>query len=292
MAADRETFLALVNRHGAGALGMLRRLCGNMHVAEDVFQEVTVRVWKHSGERPRLRDDRAWLLTVAYRAYLDHRARRPPANLPLFDDDVAPARSGTDRDPVAIAERAGRARRVNEAVAELPPPLREVVVLHYTGGSRCGRSPRRRAPRSARSRAGSMPGWSNCGGDCHEHPMRGGRGRAGHRGADPTLAGAEARRPLRPMRRGPGSTSANRRGAGRRPPADLRPATALGRGRRGRDQGGDVGGVAVPAGPGRGIGRGGPRRRRGSVRNPPDGSQTGPAGHRGWPDGRQGGEAP
>jgi hypothetical protein len=59
MATDRETFLALVDRHGAVALGMLRRLCGNGHDAEDVFQDVAVRVWKHLGERPRLRDDRA-----------------------------------------------------------------------------------------------------------------------------------------------------------------------------------------------------------------------------------------
>jgi RNA polymerase sigma-70 factor (ECF subfamily) len=133
MATERETFLALVDRHGAGALAMLRRLCGNGHDAEDVFQDVAVRVWKHMGERPRLRDDRAWLMTIAYRAYLDHRARRPPAHAPLFDDEAA-GRSGSDRDPVAIAERTERAGQVNEAVAGLSPTLREVVVLHYTGG--------------------------------------------------------------------------------------------------------------------------------------------------------------
>jgi RNA polymerase sigma-70 factor, ECF subfamily len=134
MATDRETFLDLVDRHGAGALGMLRRLCGSRHDAEDVFQDVAVRVWKHLGERPRLRNDRAWLMTIAYRAYLDHQARRPPAHVPLFDDDEALGHAGTDCDPVAIAERTERARQVDEAVAGLSPLLREVVVLHYTGG--------------------------------------------------------------------------------------------------------------------------------------------------------------
>ena len=134
MATDRETFLDLVDRHGAGAMGLLRRLCGNGHDAEDVFQDVAVRVWKHLGEQPRLRDDRAWLMTIAYRAYLDHQARRPPANVPLFDDDEALSRAGADRDPVAIAERAELARLVNESVARLSPLLREVIVLHYTGG--------------------------------------------------------------------------------------------------------------------------------------------------------------
>jgi RNA polymerase sigma-70 factor (ECF subfamily) len=134
MATDRETFLSLLDRHGSKALGMLRRLCGNGHDAEDVFQDVAVRVWKHLGERPRLHDDRAWLMTIAYRAYLDHQARRPPLHVSLFDDDEPLARTGGDRDPVAVAERAEHARLLNEAVVALPPALREVVALHYSGG--------------------------------------------------------------------------------------------------------------------------------------------------------------
>jgi RNA polymerase sigma-70 factor (ECF subfamily) len=134
MATDRESFLTLLDRHGAQALGMLRRLCGNSHDAEDVFQDVAVRVWKHLGDRPRLRDDRAWLLTIAYRAYLDHQSRRPPESLPLFEDDEALARVEADRDPVAVAQRSERAQRIGESVAALSPILREVVVLHYTGG--------------------------------------------------------------------------------------------------------------------------------------------------------------
>jgi RNA polymerase sigma-70 factor, ECF subfamily len=86
---------------------MLRRLCGNGHDAEDLFQEVALRVWKHLGDRPRLRDDRAWLMRIAYRAYLDHQARRPPASVPLFDDEEALDCARPDRDPVAIAGRIG-----------------------------------------------------------------------------------------------------------------------------------------------------------------------------------------
>jgi RNA polymerase sigma-70 factor (ECF subfamily) len=133
MATDRETFLVLVDQHGASVMGMLRRLCGNMHDAEDVFQDVAVRAWKHLGGRPLLRDPRAWLMTIAYRAYLDHRSHRPPELAPLFDGEP-PARAAGGGDPVLIAERTETARRLNEAVSGLTPPLREVVVLHYTGG--------------------------------------------------------------------------------------------------------------------------------------------------------------
>jgi RNA polymerase sigma-70 factor (ECF subfamily) len=134
MATNSETFLSLLDRHGARALGLLRRLCGNGHDAEDVFQDVAVRVWKHLGERPRLRNDRAWLLTIAYRAYLDHQARRPPVHMSRFEDEKALASPWIERDPVAVAERAERAGLVNKAVAGLSPPLREVLVLHYTAG--------------------------------------------------------------------------------------------------------------------------------------------------------------
>src|SRR5262249_1130074 len=133
MATDRETFLALVDRHGASVLEMLRRLCGNGHDAEDVFQDVAIRVWKHLGERPRLRNPRAWVLPITYRACPDHPPQRPPQHVPLFDSE-APGLPAGGSDPVLIAERTELARRVNEAVSRLTPPLREVVVLHYTGG--------------------------------------------------------------------------------------------------------------------------------------------------------------
>lgn len=128
MKTDRDAFLGLVDEHGAAALALLRRLCGNPHDADDVFQEVAVRAWRHLGDRPRLRSERAWLLTIAYRAFLDHRARRP-AHVPLLGDE--PAAWG---DPTAPAEAAEGRQSVHEAVAALPESLREVVALHYTGG--------------------------------------------------------------------------------------------------------------------------------------------------------------
>jgi RNA polymerase sigma-70 factor, ECF subfamily len=130
---DRDTFQALVDEHGATVLAMLRRLCRNPHDADDLFQEVAVRVWRNLGSRPILRNPRAWLLTIAYRVYIDHQAERP-CYAALFDNDEALARGGSDRDPVAIAERAERAQLVNSAVAELSPPLRSVIALHYTAG--------------------------------------------------------------------------------------------------------------------------------------------------------------
>ena len=67
---DRQ-FLALLDDHGAIVLALLRRLCRNHHDAEDAFQDTAVRVWCSLANEPALCNPRAWLLTIAYRAYLD-----------------------------------------------------------------------------------------------------------------------------------------------------------------------------------------------------------------------------
>ncbi len=132
MDAERQTFLDLVDQHGAPVLAMLRRLCGNPHDADDVFQEVAARVWLNLKSRPRLRSPKAWLMTIAYRQFLDHRARRP-LHVPLLDHD-APERDWSDDDPSRVLERSEEARVLDEAVQKLPESLRSIIVLHYTGG--------------------------------------------------------------------------------------------------------------------------------------------------------------
>jgi RNA polymerase sigma-70 factor (ECF subfamily) len=129
---ERQIFLDLVDRHGATVMAMLRRLCGNPHDADDVFQEVAGRVWLNLHARPRLRSPRAWLLTVAYRQFLDHRARWP-VHASLSDHDP-PGRDWSAADPSAVAERSEEGRILDGAVNELPEALRSVIVLHYSGG--------------------------------------------------------------------------------------------------------------------------------------------------------------
>ena len=131
MDSEREAFQDLLDDHGAVVLGTLRRLCGNPHDADDVFQEVAVRVWRNIGARPRLRNPRGWLLTIAYRAFVDHRARQS-RTAALDEDDETLARGIGD--PVVVVERAEQGRRLAAAVERLPDAVREVVVLHYTGG--------------------------------------------------------------------------------------------------------------------------------------------------------------
>jgi RNA polymerase sigma-70 factor (ECF subfamily) len=125
---QRLEFVKLIDSHGPSIMAMLKRLCRNPHDADDVFQDTVVRVWRNFDKRPALRNPRGWLMTIAYHAFVDHHQRRANHG-PLAD-------SADDRlkSPDSQAEHAEQCSRLLAAVDELPPGVRQVVVLHYTGG--------------------------------------------------------------------------------------------------------------------------------------------------------------
>jgi RNA polymerase sigma-70 factor (ECF subfamily) len=124
----QNDFGALFDEYGSSILALLRRLSGNRHDADDLFQEAAVRVWQRLSDRPALRNRRAWIMTIAYHVFLDHRTR---ARVTQGDANWI---EGQEQSPAVRAEVAEDVCRVNSAVAELPIAVREVVLLHYNGG--------------------------------------------------------------------------------------------------------------------------------------------------------------
>ncbi len=127
---DRKEYMALVDAHGAVLWATLRRLCGNNHDADDLFQETAVRVWRSFGSRPVLRNPRAWLITIGYRAFLDARQRTGCHTSSPLDECV----DNRVNSPDEQAEQAESNAQLNQHVDQLPADLREVITLHYLGG--------------------------------------------------------------------------------------------------------------------------------------------------------------
>jgi RNA polymerase sigma-70 factor, ECF subfamily len=67
-------------------------------------------------------------MTVAYRVFVDSRERRKP------HDELSDPPDARADPPDRAAARAEVCDRVQAAIAGLPEPVREVVVLHYLGG--------------------------------------------------------------------------------------------------------------------------------------------------------------
>lgn len=128
---DADAFRELSDRHLARIFGFACRLLGNDADADDVTQEVFLRLWRHAS---RWRPDGAarlttWLHRVTLNACHDRRAR--PRDQPL---DTVP--EPTDPCPPASVRVHERelASHVNDALATLPERQRTAIALcHYQG---------------------------------------------------------------------------------------------------------------------------------------------------------------
>ena len=121
----------LVDRHLAPVVAFARRLLGNQADAEEVAQEVFLRVWTKARDwSPGAAKLSTWLHHVALNLCRDRlRRRRPSAALEDVPEPVDPSPTAADG---IQSDQVGR--RVNQALDALPPRQREAIVLcHYQG---------------------------------------------------------------------------------------------------------------------------------------------------------------
>lgn len=132
---DRAAFDELVRRTYRDAFTLAFRLTGNEEDARDVVQETYLRAWK--GIR-RFRGDAqfsTWLYRIAANASYSHLQRRARARTePLAEQLVEIPDPRPASDPVLSAEAALLREQVSEAIAQLPPKLRAVLVLRDVYG--------------------------------------------------------------------------------------------------------------------------------------------------------------
>jgi len=118
----------LIRRHANRLLTFIRRMIGDHHRSEELFQEVFLTVWTKRGQYEFPRPFRSWLYTIAVnRCRADHRTRSLP---------VQPLGAGADCDPLSLEGSpadglmAGEtAESITRAVLRLPPQQRAVVTL-------------------------------------------------------------------------------------------------------------------------------------------------------------------
>jgi RNA polymerase sigma-70 factor (ECF subfamily) len=129
---DRVAFGIVYDATSMKLYGVVRRILGRRDVADEILQEVYLRVWQRAGEFNRASASPiTWMVTIARNRALDEAKRRPmhsiedhPALLELADDD----------DPHATAEHNEHRRRLVACLNRLDPARREVVLLAYDFG--------------------------------------------------------------------------------------------------------------------------------------------------------------
>lgn len=126
-AGDRRAAAEIVRRHLPRMVGLARRMLGDATEAEDVAQEVFVRVWKHAAAwKPGQAKFETWMHRVAMNQCLD-RLRRSGRNAGEVSPEAPDTRASATR---ALDDRQRR-ERVRDALQQLPERQRAALVLCY-----------------------------------------------------------------------------------------------------------------------------------------------------------------
>ncbi|MDX5367023.1 MAG: RNA polymerase sigma factor [Alphaproteobacteria bacterium] len=128
---DGQACAVLMERHLGRIVALARRMMGNQADAEEIAQEVFLRVWTNAGKwEPGRAQFGTWLHRVAANLCLD-RLRRQRSTVDIDDlPDLVSAEPGPDR----RLEADELAARVEAALQELPERQRAAIALsHYQG---------------------------------------------------------------------------------------------------------------------------------------------------------------
>ncbi len=134
---DVSAFTTLVDRHRDAVVTYFSVMSRDRDLAEDLAQELFVKLFRHRNDYEPKAAFKTYVFSLARNLWIDaYRSRRRYASQQSLDasaGDDAPAlgerlEAEIER-PETGAERAETAERIREAVAKLPPDMREVFVL-------------------------------------------------------------------------------------------------------------------------------------------------------------------
>ncbi|MEI7529839.1 MAG: sigma-70 family RNA polymerase sigma factor [Elusimicrobiota bacterium] len=142
---DIDALGALMERHKAAVYGYLLRLTGRHDAADDLFQEVFLKLVRRPGAYSEREKFKAWLFTVARNAAMDYFRREgsrraltsSEGDAPAGGEDgaagVLDAAASPEPGPHEILENKALGERIGRALERLSPDQREIFYLrHYS----------------------------------------------------------------------------------------------------------------------------------------------------------------
>ena len=128
---DQSAWEAVVRQYWRRVFNVAYKFVGRHDEAEDLTQDVFLKVFRSLATFDRRANFQTWLISVSRNLCTDHyrsvRKEREIIDRDVRSDDLAPA--SPDVSPLAALERRDLAERLREALRHLPETLRAAVVM-------------------------------------------------------------------------------------------------------------------------------------------------------------------
>ena len=130
---DRAAFAEVYKATSAKLYGVALRILKRRDIADEVLQEVYVRIWERAGDfNPDRASPISWMATIARNRALDEvRRKRPVA---IEDHPEVQNLASDDESVLAAIMRSEDGRRLADCLTRLEPHRRHMVVLAYCEG--------------------------------------------------------------------------------------------------------------------------------------------------------------
>jgi len=135
LAGDETAFNEIVSRHVDAVYKFSYRYLKNSAEAEDIVQEVFLRVFKNIKKFDQSKKFLTWVLAITKNACLDILRKKKTATFSELEEETGVAHGETIPDlnalPDAVFENSELGRRLGEAMNKLPADYRMVLLLRY-----------------------------------------------------------------------------------------------------------------------------------------------------------------
>jgi RNA polymerase sigma-70 factor (ECF subfamily) len=131
LAGDQQAWEQIVRQHWRKVFNLAYKFVGRHDEAEDLAQDIFLKIFKALHTFDRRANFQTWLISISRNLCIDHyRSVRKERETMARDVDASQLTPASrERSPYGELEQIDLRQRIKVALAELPPALREAVVL-------------------------------------------------------------------------------------------------------------------------------------------------------------------
>lgn len=131
---DTAAFESLYNRHKGGIYRYLKRQCNNEAIAEELFQDVWMKIINARQTYKATAKFTTWIYHIAHNRLIDHYRKNSRIPASYDDEESENIEDHCSADPVTEINRARQAKKLLNCISQLPEAQRESFLLKEETG--------------------------------------------------------------------------------------------------------------------------------------------------------------